>query len=357
MKTKLVYVLTCSETGTYIEQALMSIWSARHHNSDANIVLLTDDKTNKLLVGTRGELLNYITEKTVVPFEDENASMMFRSRWIKTSARELVEGDFLFIDCDTIICKSLADVDSFDCEIGAVGDNNVKFYNDISRDETCTKVATIGCDISGEEYYFSSGVIYCKDTEKTRNLYKLWHKCWIEGYYTFDVQIDQPSLSKANIECNHLIQPMNDTYNCVLYTQNPFLREATILHIPSYRNSCFLFNNAVFKKIRKDGLPDWVKEMILNIHATYLPFDYSIKHSTQQQRKQWIREIAKAAKVNRLYISRSFREWHFRTSSVHFVVFLFAIGFFRTGALVWLLSRRHVLRNKRDVKANICSIA
>ena len=98
MQTKLVYVLTCTPEATYIEQALISIWSARYHNPDAHIVLLLDDKTNELLVGKRAEVLEYVTEKVVVPFEDANATMMCRSRWIKTQVRQLVKGDFLFID-------------------------------------------------------------------------------------------------------------------------------------------------------------------------------------------------------------------------------------------------------------------
>ena len=125
MKTKLVYVLTCAPEATYIEQALISIWSARYHNPDAHIVLLVDDKTTQLLVGKRAELLEYITEKVVIPFEDTNATMMYRSRWIKTSVRQLIEGDFLFIDCDTIVAQSLADADNFDCEIGAVDRKSV----------------------------------------------------------------------------------------------------------------------------------------------------------------------------------------------------------------------------------------
>ena len=62
MQTKLVYVLTCAPEATYIEQALISIWSARYHNPDAHIVLLVDDLTNQLLVGKRAEVLEYITE-------------------------------------------------------------------------------------------------------------------------------------------------------------------------------------------------------------------------------------------------------------------------------------------------------
>jgi hypothetical protein len=57
MKTKLVYVLTCAKEATYIEQALISIWSARYHNPDAHIVMLVNDKTNGLLVRKRAEVL------------------------------------------------------------------------------------------------------------------------------------------------------------------------------------------------------------------------------------------------------------------------------------------------------------
>ena len=63
MVTKLVYVLTCSPEKHYIEQALIAVFSARHWNPDAYIVLLVDDKTDALLVGKRSELLDYVSEK------------------------------------------------------------------------------------------------------------------------------------------------------------------------------------------------------------------------------------------------------------------------------------------------------
>ena len=70
MRTKLVYVLTCAPEKHYIEQALMSVFSARHWNPDAHIVLLVDDLTDKLLVGKRADVLDYISEKIVVPFDE-----------------------------------------------------------------------------------------------------------------------------------------------------------------------------------------------------------------------------------------------------------------------------------------------
>ena len=86
MQTKLVYVLTCAPEATYIEQALISIWSARYHNPDAHIVLLVDDLTNQLLVGKRAEVLEYVTEKVVVELPAE-MNVVNRSRWIKTSGQ------------------------------------------------------------------------------------------------------------------------------------------------------------------------------------------------------------------------------------------------------------------------------
>ena len=43
MNTKLVYVLTSASDKHYIEQALMAVYSARHWNPDAHIVLVVDD--------------------------------------------------------------------------------------------------------------------------------------------------------------------------------------------------------------------------------------------------------------------------------------------------------------------------
>ena len=161
MKTKLVYVLTCAPEATYIEQALISIWSARYHNPDAHIVLLVDDKTNDLLVGKRAEVLEYVTEKVVIPFEDANATMMYRSRWIKTQVRQLVKGDFMFVDCDTVVNKSLEEIDGVEAEAAAVPESNLPiadFHPSLyeSMEENAKK---IGWNIAGEEYYYSSGLI------------------------------------------------------------------------------------------------------------------------------------------------------------------------------------------------------
>ncbi|MFX4681913.1 hypothetical protein ABTB34_20895, partial [Acinetobacter baumannii] len=46
-----------------------------------------------------------------------------RSRFIKTTIRKHVDGDFLFIDTDTVVCRELVPPD---CELGMVYDANTR---------------------------------------------------------------------------------------------------------------------------------------------------------------------------------------------------------------------------------------
>ena len=354
MKTKLVYVLTCAPQATYIEQALMSVWSARHWNADAHIVLITDNLTDNLLIGKRGEILNYISEKIVVPFEDDSLSMMYRSRFIKTSVRHLIDGDFLFIDCDTIVCKSLAEVDSFECEVGAVGDSNVRFEDDASRIETCEIVAELSVDISKEEYYFSSGVLYVKDTPLMHSFYQGWHENWLQGN-TRGVKIDQPSLAKTNIEFNHVMIPIDNKYNCILFTQTTELVNASIMHIAAYRNPCFLFSPLVYSQLRQKGIQLWVKELIANVHSTYLPFDFWIKHSTIGQRRRWKLQIARSLRLYGQNVDKSFAQIDFKIRANEAIRRMLQHSFYLFALCFWMLWKRlHLINKESSLKDNVC---
>lgn len=355
MNTKLVYVLTCSEKGSYIEQALMSIWSARYHNPDAHIVLLTDNLTNLLLLDTRGKLTDYITEKIVVPFEDDGLSMMYRSRWIKTSVRDLIKGDFLFIDCDTIVCKSLAEVDSFECEVGAVLESHllVEDFCDELKKTAFESTQRIGVDLTVEKEYFSSGVIYVKDSLNAHSLYGFWHKYWIDCFLS-GLPIDQPSLSKANRELDHIIQRIPDTFNCILFTQNAFTEKAYILHVASFRNPSFLFTEKVYRILKERGLVDWVKAFLLHPCDSFLPFDFVVQKSTIIQRFKWVHAIATTGKVIKRELPSLIEDFPMQSSARTVVLWLFHHNCFLSGAAVWMTWKRIQVLRKPYLKDNVC---
>ena len=160
MKTKLVYVLTCAPDKYYIEQALISAFSARYHNPDAHIALIVDRPTNELLVGRRAELLNYLTERIIVDVPEKYNTVQ-ASRWLKTNVRNLIDGDFLFIDCDTIVVSSLEEVDDFSCQMCATMDCHrlVSSYSLSERNQLVYNANKCGWDFTNVDKYRSSGVL------------------------------------------------------------------------------------------------------------------------------------------------------------------------------------------------------
>ena len=118
---KFLYILVSNEKDIYYEQTLVSVISLRHYNPDAFVSLLVDDKTDKSLVGFRAGIKDLVNEYKVIMF-DEKIGGLARSRLLKTNMRNLLEGDFLYLDGDTAFVDKLeVEVDD-SCDVGGIPD-------------------------------------------------------------------------------------------------------------------------------------------------------------------------------------------------------------------------------------------
>ena len=345
MKTKLVYVLTCAPQDTYIEQALMSVWSARYHNPGAHIVLIVDDLTNNLLVGERAEVLDYISEKLIVPFEP-GKNMHDRSRWLKTKARELIKGDFLYIDTDTIIMCDLSKIEQTEAEIAMVRDENVDFQEEIESVTTqmmkcCEKV---GVDLSKEKYYFNGGVIYARDTQLVHQIYDKWHTYWKEGLLV-GLPIDQPSFAKANIEFGRPVVLLDDRWNTMAFTYIDEIYSAYILHF--WRGVSFLYQKKCMDYIKHNGLTDFLKYYVLHPTETFVPSD---SHISKYKTKDFYNFFMRMKKALREYgenIDPSYENFSIKMRSDHFIKGLLMSKLYALASLVIVLSKWYRVRFSR----------
>ena len=357
MKTKLVYVLTCAPENYYIEQALMSVFSAWHWNPDAHIVLIVDDLTDQLLVGKRAEILDYVSEKITVSFEDTTLSMVYRSRWLKTSVRRLVQGRLLYIDCDTIVADSLNSLDEIQAVIAAIPDAliPVEEYCESMYAPIDERAKIVGYDLSKEKYHFNGGIILADENKLAYELFELWHRYW-KFFTQKKLMADQPSLAKANVEMNHIIQPMDARYNCIVYTQNSFTRQAKILHFWAYRNPSYLFTEKVLNYVQHNGLKnEWLINSILNPCATFLPFDNDILHSNRKQRREWVKEIARFSRGYGETIDSSFTDFPMQSRFRWVIVGLLRIQLNFLAARLWMAwARLHVWQHRETIKDNVC---
>lgn len=259
MRTKIVYVLVSSEHDIYLEQAYVSMSSVRYYMPDAYIVLVTDVATAETFEGTRESKVSIANEIIKVDLDAKKYNAQKRSRLLKTSVRNYVQGDYIFIDTDTIIVKPLDDIDNISTDIAACWDTHSLAKSSPFYYMTLRDGRKLNWDIEHEEEYFNSGVIYVKDSETSRKFYELWHKNLQEGY-KYGVTMDQPSFAKTNSEMGHIIRRLPDVWNCQLKYGIKYLKDAKIVHYLTTNRShnkskqLFVLNDAdVFDRQRKNA--------------------------------------------------------------------------------------------------------
>lgn len=258
MNTKIVYVIVSSgDNDIYLEQAWLSIHSLKRINSKAYVVVVMDKLTKLSLKGKRTGIKSLINE-IVVADTPEGMTAMERSRYIKTSVRKLITGNFLFIDCDTIITEKINDIDSISDDIAAVPDFHVPFVEFPNYQDKVKQMKSIyGIDVKQEQYYFNSGVIFVRDSPMSHHLYESWHKNWMEQR-KYHYYFDQTALLKANIDCGHPIKQLAGEWNCQIITSIQYLNKAKILHFygkPWFPSSCFspFLGKEIYLDIKSNG--------------------------------------------------------------------------------------------------------
>ncbi|MDR0876865.1 MAG: hypothetical protein LBN21_02345 [Treponema sp.] len=252
---KYLYVLVSSVQDTYYEQFFLSVTSLRLKNPDAHITVLCDSKTRQNLQGKRKGYENLISEVKIVPVPD-NLSQQEVSRHIKTSMRRYVDGDFLFIDCDTIITDDISDVFSAQTDIGAVLDKHRTIDCHPMESYIISNDERLGFGSSKSNRHYNSGIILCKDTVKTHDFFDKWHEAWIYSNKK-GVTVDQPSFNEAIFHYTDIFLELDGAWNCqIAFSGLPFLSEAKVIH---YYASSLITQVPPYSLASQDNL-DSIKE-------------------------------------------------------------------------------------------------
>ncbi|SHN08002.1 Lipopolysaccharide biosynthesis protein, LPS:glycosyltransferase [Fibrobacter sp. UWR3] len=277
MNTKFVYVLASSDKDVYLEQTLISLYSLKKYNEWANVVLIVDKETNRSLEGTRAGIKKYVnqivTVDTPISFDNQR-----KSRYIKTSVRNVIDGDFLFIDSDTVIARDLSDVDEIPYDIAAVADKHVLVKDHPTKDIIKKQIGLTGLEFDENLPYINSGVVFVRDNAFTRKFYAIWHKKWLEIEKKGQT-LDQPPLAWTDNELSHPVKFLDDSWNCQIMDNGlRFLLGARIIHyFASSKNSdgqapYAVYDKRIYNAIKKNGdvTPD-VERMVENPYSCFIP--------------------------------------------------------------------------------------
>ena len=277
MRTKIVYVVTSDETDVYLEQALLSVFSLRKHNPNAYVELVVDQDTDTTIIGKRGEILKYTDNKIVVNVPEEY-NKECRSRWLKTSLRQHIKGDFLYIDTDTIITDDLSEVDSFRFSLGAVINAHVPISyrkDSIYMRKIKKNALEEGWKCSDEIPYFNGGVLFVKDTAESYEFFSIWHNIWKDIFMKYGRFIDQPPLAATNERFKYMINELSGTWNCQLVCNGlSYLAGAKIIHYVryNYENHAWVFyDKHILQEIKEKGyVPDHIAELVTKAKESFI---------------------------------------------------------------------------------------
>jgi Fe2+ or Zn2+ uptake regulation protein len=237
--------------------------SLRLQMPDAFISLLIDDNTKSAITGKREEILKIINELKSVTVDDR-FDKKSRSRWLKTSMRQNIEGDFLYIDGDTIIAENLSSLDDFDAAIAAVPDAHIYLsdyekYYPARLNQMKAKYKKLGFSSCFDlNIHFNGGIFLCRDCKTAHDFFNEWHRLWLYCYEKNNIT-DQQSLNQSNFILGGVIKELDGIWNCQILYDGAlrFLHDAKIIHYFASQDGEKAFipaNNNFFNSIKETGI-------------------------------------------------------------------------------------------------------
>lgn len=277
LNTPILYVLVSRDKDLYLEELWTSLYSLRQFHPEAVVYVLADDITSERIL-QRPALAEMITHLQVVPVP-EAYSPKLRSREIKTSVRNLVQGDFLFIDTDTVIARPLDEVDLLDVKnLAMVPELHGPFRNHLFYDLTWKDTKRIfDIDASDSPYWFNSGCMLVRDNAATRDFFTRWHANWEHSALVKGNSSDQRALLATDKSAGFFIECLPDSYNCQVAMSIQHLYDACIVHFWHMRasftsdlNYSPYCSKAIYRQIREDkGISPQSANLIANVKRSF----------------------------------------------------------------------------------------
>ena len=230
MKTQIVYALIASEHDYFIEELWCSIYSLRLYEPDREVRVCCDAPTSRR-IDLFPELKRLITEVVVIPIPNDCKCAKLKSREIKTSVRLYINGKYLFVDTDTVFCGSLEYIDNLSFDIAAVKEYHLPLSKSPFKHIVISNIRDIfNEDVSQEDGWHNSGVIYVADNELTHEFYKQWNSNWRYSALKKNMSQDEPALMKTDKDFGYVINELPDEFNCQPAMSVKYLADAKIIH-------------------------------------------------------------------------------------------------------------------------------
>lgn len=274
-----VYVVVSEKDDFYVEYCAVSVYSLKKYNKEAKVCVICDSNTYDHIIAKKKYFLE-IVDKIISVSINQDYTALQKSRFLKTSVRTLIDGDFVFIDTDTIITGDLKGLHSFDKDIGAVKTQDSDLWSKDNQHIHFKRYNTqrnLPEDFNyGIDNYFNSGVIICRDTPKAREFYEEWHKSWLESSEKYSFHQDQCDFARINALYGNLVTEITGDYNFMAIYPGismKFFNDCKIFHYFSTSDKLKkikIKGSGLLERLSRNGISSEIDDLIADIKTDYL---------------------------------------------------------------------------------------
>jgi hypothetical protein len=221
------YVLVGNGQDRYTTMCYLSAAAVRRLHPGVRIVLVTDEDTGRLVRAYAPHLREVVHDFFVEPATMPEARA--RSFYLKTRLRDVVQGDFIYLDSDTLPVRPFLEM--------AQGDWDVAFVQDRTHHGPITPVfphwelprlARMGWQAKLSRY-FNAGIGFYRDNALTRAFAADWQDRWRHSYSLGD-DWDQLALNVSLEAVPVRAHELPPSYNAMVTVSPVHARGAKIYH-------------------------------------------------------------------------------------------------------------------------------
>jgi hypothetical protein len=220
------FVLTSNDLGLYADMAAVAALAVRRLHPQARIILVTDEPTARAIDHRNHALANIVTEIIVQSTGTDVPSVS--SRHLRTVLRQLVKGDYLYLDTDAIAVRPLNRGWPRGADLAMARDRNQRGITPLALPGIEKLREKLAWEFRMDRY-LNAGVMFVRDTPAAHAFYAEWHRRWKQTL-SLGIWQDQFSLNSASTTGIATIGMLPDRDNWVTHSTAMLRGRARIFH-------------------------------------------------------------------------------------------------------------------------------
>ena len=207
------FVVTAKHSGLYGDMAAVAALSVRRLHPRTRIILVTDDSTAHVIDRCSHALRNIVNEIVVQPTGTHDPGVS--SRYLRTILRQLIKGDYLYLDSDVVAVRPLDRGWPKRADLAMARDRNRRGITPLA--------------LPGIEKLHAKLAWEFRDTPAVHAFYTEWHRRWNQTL-SLGMWQDQFSLNSASTTGIATIAILPNRDNWVTHSTAMLRGRARIFH-------------------------------------------------------------------------------------------------------------------------------